>query len=218
MADSAELLFEAHRVAFGLGPGRRGGPVDIALPPGGAAWLKGPSGAGKTSLLKALARLRPLIGGEMSLAGRPSADYPAPAWRRSVAFLPQKPVMLPGSIEANLSTAFGYHANDELRFDRSAAEDLLAELGLARLGLGAAADNLSGGEQARIALARTLLIRPRLLLADEPLAHLDADSRLAMIKVMADYVARHGAGLILVSHDPAAWPGRLEEVSLDSGA
>lgn len=168
----------------------------------------GPSGAGKTTLLRVLARLRARDGGQLELEGVAAERIEVARWRRRVAFLPQRPVMLPGTVRDNLlavgeARAFR-HALDEPR-----AAALLETLGLdVSRALAQDARTLSGGEAARVALVRALLTDPAILLLDEPTASLDSDAATFVV----DLVAREldaGRAALLVAHDPALWQRQL---------
>jgi sulfonate transport system ATP-binding protein len=156
--------------------------VDLQVLPGEFLALLGASGSGKTTLLKILGGL------DREAQGR--VRVPA---RVSIAF--QEPRLLPWQ-KAWRNVAFGLRGSDV----RRRAIDALAEVGLAHL-----ADQwpktLSGGEAQRVALARALVRDPDLLLLDEPLAALDALTRLQMQRLIADLCARRGLTAILVTHD-----------------
>ena len=164
--------------------------VALAVATGEIVDVVGPSGSGKSTLLRALARLLPGATGELAVAGA-SADSMSPQlWRRRVALLPQKPVMLSGTVRDNL--LWPWH----LVVHRDAARPQDAELaaGLARLGVDVALDRdasrLSVGQAARVAFLRTLLTDPVVLLLDEPDAALDD----AAADAVADMIAEFAAG------------------------
>lgn len=216
MADKS--LLNVTDLVFRLGPEGPERRVCFDLPSGGAVWVKGPSGAGKTTLLRVLAGLRPRTSGSLRLDGRSESDFGPAAWRRRVSFIPQKPVTLPGTVTDNLSLAFDFASARGVEYPADEAAHLMTGLGLQADMLTSAAGSLSGGEQARVGLIRSLLTGPRVILADEPLAHLDAASREAVCRTLAGFTARTGAGVVFVSHDPLVWPKELMEVGLESGS
>ena len=204
MADATLLRAEELRIE------RRGRlvveGVGLSLEAGERRELCAPSGGGKTSLLLGLARLLPAAG-RLWLEEREAPAWPVEAWRSRVAFCPQHPVVLPGSVADNLTAAFGLRQHrgasapppDELRRE-------LERLGLARVELDAPAADLSGGQLARLAVLRSLLVRPRVLLLDEPDAMLDATAAARLDERLDRFLAGGGAVLV-ASHrprDPAA--------------
>lgn len=182
--------------------------LDFALAAGQLLPVLGPSGAGKTTLLRVLARLRAREGGELELEGVAAERIEVVRWRRRVAFLPQRPVMLPGTVRDNL-LAVGEARAFRHALDESRTTALLEALGLdAHRALAQDARTLSGGEAARVALVRALLTDPAVLLLDEPTASLDSDAATSVV----DLVAREldaGRAALLVAHDPGLWRSQL---------
>ena len=179
---------------------RRGGRtvlhgVDLDLPRGCVTALAGPSGAGKTTLLRCLVRLEEPTDGQVLVGGDDARELDPCLLRRRVGLVAQAPVMLPGDVAANV----GYGLNG------AGAEELarsLAAVGLSRDLLERDARELSGGEAARVALARALARAPAALLLDEPTAALDATAG----RVVEEHVrslAAGGLAILLVGHDRA---------------
>ncbi len=206
-------LFEAKALKVTL-DGSHELEVNLALKSGEAVQLTGPSGSGKTSLLKALARLNLRISGEIILAGRESADYPPQEWRAAVCFLPQKPVMLPGTVEANLKTASSLKIGGKKPFSRHQAEELLEHLGFSRSIIEVEASRLSGGEAARVALARALMGNPRVILADEITSQQDEGNAIKMAQTLDRWRRQGNRGLIIVAHQTGVW-NQVEHSSVD---
>ncbi|MFT4263250.1 MAG: thiol reductant ABC exporter subunit CydD, partial [Nocardioides sp.] len=187
--------------------------TSLAVSGPGVTALVGPSGCGKSTLLA-------ILGGELvPTTGAARAGAVAltdPAWRTHVAWLPQRPVFLAGSVADNLRIARPDATADELG-------DVLARVGLDRrlpdvdAGIGEDGLALSAGERARLALARVLLADRPVVLLDEPTAHLDP----ATEQVIADVVRDLGRTrtVVLVAHRPAllALADHVVELPRDGG-
>jgi putative ABC transport system ATP-binding protein len=182
--------------------------ASLALDAGAALQVAGPSGAGKTTLLRLLARLETRDGGELLLDGEPAERIKPTRWRRRVVYLAQQPAMLEGTVLDNLAAGFLPAEGGGIFPDakRDQACRLLSALGLDSNGelLEQTATTLSGGEAARVALCRALLIEPAVLLADEPTANLDSDSAALLVEVVRRWLGDGGA-LVLVAHDEEPW-------------
>jgi len=201
-------------LAEGLAYRYRGGPAlawpDFQAPQGAVVCLAGPSGSGKSTLLALLAGLLALQQGRLEVAGTDLAGLGArarDAWRaRTLGFLPQRLHLSEGlSVARNL-------AMPDLAAGRAPDRARIATL-LGRLGLQGLEDRLpgalSGGQAQRVALARALVGRPRVILADEPTAHLDDDAAAAALALLAEAAAAEGATLVVATHDARvarAWP------------
>ncbi|MGW7664928.1 ABC transporter ATP-binding protein [Streptomyces sp. NPDC054756] len=175
--------------------------LDVALraAPGDVVALLGPNGAGKTTALRALAGLVPLSAGHLLLDGADLGRTPPEA--RPVGVVFQDYLLFP-HLSALDNVAFG----PRCRKVPKAAARAQAAAWLERMGLsGHAASRprrLSGGQAQRVALARALATRPRLLLLDEPLAALDARTRLDVRAQLRHHLADFEAVAVLVTHDP----------------
>ncbi len=175
--------------------------LDVALSaaPGEVVALLGPNGAGKTTALRALAGLSPLDGGRLRLDGEDLA--PLPAERRPVGVVFQDHLLFP-HLSALDNVAFGLRCQGVPRREaRAEAARWLERVGLAEHAA-ARPRRLSGGQSQRVALARALATRPRLLLLDEPLAALDARTRLETRATLRHHLEEFEAVAVLVTHDP----------------
>lgn len=172
--------------------------VSFELAPGQALTLRGRSGLGKSTLLRVLAGLHADPGEAVTFAGHTARATGFPTWRRRVAYLAQTPTMLEGSVRENLARPFDYH-NAEGAFDPERARSWLDALGLAEV-LEREAKSLSGGEKQRVHLVRALLGGPRVLLADEPTASLDPETR-GLVLAFVDARRAEGLSLLFVRHD-----------------
>jgi len=174
--------------------------VGFAARKGSVTALVGPSGAGKSTLLRCLNRLLLPHGGSVLLDGEDTAALEPCALRRRVGLVGQTPVMLPGSVRENLAYGLGADGTDSA--DDGRLSDALAAAGLAADFLDRPAGELSGGERARVALARALTREPELLLLDEPTAALDAAAA-RHIGATLTTLARDGLGVVVATHDLA---------------
>ncbi|MGW2099839.1 ABC transporter ATP-binding protein [Streptomyces olivaceoviridis] len=173
--------------------------VTLKAAPGEVLALLGPNGAGKTTALRALAGLTPLTDGHLHLDGSPLTHTPAES--RPVGVVFQDYLLFP-HLSALDNVAFGPRCQGV----RKAEARAQAAAWLERMGLtahaGAKPRGLSGGQAQRVALARALATRPRLLLLDEPLAALDARTRLEVRAQLRRHLAEFEAVSVLVTHDP----------------
>ncbi|MBU1155088.1 MAG: ATP-binding cassette domain-containing protein [Proteobacteria bacterium] len=191
--------------------------VSLSLAPGELAWLRGPSGGGKSSLLRLVNRLAEPSGGIITLLGKPLAAWEPPQLRRHVGLLAQSPVMLPGTVEHNLSLAFGFKAaQGQTAPDQAALRGALDRLGLQGVELRAEAQGLSLGQRQRLALARLLLLEPQVLLLDEPVSALDPESK-ELVEATAVAQAGEGRAVLLVSHQPPPQANAMRRLILEQG-
>ena len=174
--------------------------VELSAAPGEVVALLGPNGAGKTTALRALAGLTPLDeGGRLRLDGA-LLDRTAPE-HRPVGVVFQDYLLFP-HLTALDNVAFGPRCRGVAKAEARA----LAGAWLDRMGLaghaGTKPGRLSGGQAQRVAVARALATRPRLLLLDEPLAALDARTRLEVRAQLRRHLSEFEAVAVLVTHDP----------------
>jgi molybdate transport system ATP-binding protein len=177
--------------------------LELAADPGRVVALLGPNGAGKTTLLRVLAGLQAIDSGRIELDGAvlddPANGLFAVPEQRSVGFLFQDHLLFP-HLSALENVAFGLRAR-RVAEPAQLAAGWLERVGLADLGSAKPAA-LSGGQAQRVALARALATSPRLLLLDEPLAALDATTKVAVRRELKQHLAAFAGISILVTHDP----------------
>lgn len=184
-------------------PGRTSPALSLAaarIPARGVTAVTGPSGCGKSTLLATLAGLLPRTAGDITAAG---TAIGGPSWQRQVAWLPQQPVFVTGTIADNLRLARPDASDAELW---SALRDVALEVRVQELPdrlatpVGEDGATLSAGERARLALARVVLADRPWVLLDEPTAHLDALTE----QVVADTIVELGrrSAVVVVAHRP----------------
>ena len=174
--------------------------VDISVPSRGITALFGPSGAGKTSCLRAMAGLERDIEGRIALGGEVWQDSAArrfvPTHRRRIGYVFQEASLFPHlSVSGNLDYGLR-RAGPHARVDRGR---LLEQFGVNRL-LARKVGDLSGGERQRVAIVRALLADPVLLLFDEPLSALDAAARGALLSCLEQLHTELAVPMVYVSH------------------
>jgi len=206
-----KTLYSLHntRVDYGGRPVLNIGRLD--LPPGHVYLLTGANGAGKSTLLRLLALLEKPTSGRVLFDGSDLRDRAVgKGLRRQVTLVHQDPYLFSGTVERNLN--FGLRQ----RSIRGAVATERVANALQTVGLAGferrRTNQLSGGERRRVALARALVLEPRVLLLDEPDANLDVASAAAFERAV---IARSAVGgtVIMASHDPSL-AGRLGAVEL----
>jgi putative ABC transport system ATP-binding protein len=169
--------------------------ISATIPTGTITALIGPSGGGKTTLLRLLNRLDDPTSGKIFLDGQDITAINPLLLRRTVSLLPQKPVMFPGTVRDNLQAPLTLHGLPQ-KTDKQQNE-LLGRCQLEPELLGQIAQTLSIGQQQRVALARTLLLEPLVLLLDEPTGALDRRTA----DRLANLLIESGLTIVMISHD-----------------
>ena len=173
--------------------------VELTAAPGDVVALLGPNGAGKTTALRALAGLVRLTDGHLRLDGEELDRTPPES--RPVGVVFQDYLLFP-HLTALDNVGFGPRCQGATKAEsRAVAAEWLDRMGLAEHAA-AKPRSLSGGQAQRVAVARALATRPRLLLLDEPLAALDARTRLDVRAELRRHLADFEAVAVLVTHDP----------------
>jgi len=179
--------------------------VELGVAAGELVAVLGPNGAGKTSLLRALAGLLPLRTGRVILDGvvleDPAAGIRVPSERRPIGLVFQEYLLFP-HLSVRENVAFGLRARGMARAVALGEADRWLE----RVGLSGEGDrkpaSLSGGQAQRVALARVLALNPALLLLDEPMAALDASTRIEFRRDLRRHLESFRGVRLLVTHDP----------------
>ncbi|WP_417669825.1 ATP-binding cassette domain-containing protein [Roseibium sp.] len=167
--------------------------IDLDLGTDALTVLMGPNGAGKSVFLRLLHGLLTPSFGQVLWAG----STPGRTVRKQQALVFQKPVLLRRSVQANLNFALGLRP---VANRRQILERALEDAGLQHMAK-RPARVLSGGEQQRLALARALILQPKVLMLDEPTANLDPATTLAIEHAIARARTR-GVKVIMITHDP----------------
>lgn len=201
-AEPSASAVRFENVTFGYGAG---GPVlrdvSLAVPERGLTAIVGPSGAGKTTLFQLIERFREADSGTVSVAGRDVTATRLNDLRSLVGYVEQDVPLLSGTVRDNL--LYAQPDADEAEVARAlrmaCLEDVVAGLpdGLDTV-LGERGSGLSGGQRQRLAIARTLLQRPRVILLDEVTAHLDADTEAALRDAVTE--AARECAVLAIAH------------------
>lgn len=178
--------------------------VSLAIGRGKVAALLGPNGAGKSTLLRVAAGLLVPAAGTVRVAGKDVGGMERRAAAREMAFVPQTEAAAAGfSVREVVAMGRAPHQSGWMREraeDRAAIDEAIARCDLGAVE-GRAVETLSGGEQRRVAVARALAARPRVLLLDEPGAFLDVRHRLEQSDLLVDLARRDHLACIVSMHD-----------------
>ncbi|WP_076367917.1 ATP-binding cassette domain-containing protein [Peribacillus simplex] len=159
--------------------------------------LTGESGAGKTSLLRLLNRMDDPDSGSIYYQDQLLDEFNPIELRRKVTMLSQSPFTLPGTIEENLQ--IGLELTERKKKDKAELVKALETVQLQKP-LDEGAENLSGGEKQRLALARLLLLKPEVYLLDEPTSALDEEAELTVMSRFLEEVKREKGTVIMITH------------------
>ena len=190
--------------------------VDISLYPGKCILLSGNNGSGKTTLLKIIAGLETPSRAEIEFSGKSQSWKSAiRSIRREIIYLHQQPYLLSGTVESNVSYGLRFtHLNRKQL--RESVKEALEWAGLADMSKHQA-KTLSGGVQQRVAFTRAWILKPKVLLLDEPMANMDIESR----EQACDLLKRmksEGMSIVITSHDTNIIDGLIDiHFSLSEG-
>ena len=185
--------------------------VDMEVAPGEVVGLIGPSGSGKSTLLKCLGAVIDPTAGRMTLGGEVIYDD---GWKVSdlralrrdkIGFVFQAPYLIPFLDVVDNVALLPMLAGLSNADARSRALELLTALDVQHRAM-AMPSQLSGGEQQRVAIARGLVNRPPVILADEPTAPLDSERAMAVIRILNEMAAKYQTAIIVVTHDEKIIP------------
>ena len=197
------MRIEARGLQVALGAREVLAGVDVSAHAGEVTAVIGPNGAGKTTLLRAVAGLVPVSAGTVTVDGRALAEWQPQTLARALAYLPQERVVH-WSLSARAVVALGRLPYRPMGAGESAADRDAISAALATMEAGHLADRpvpeMSGGERARILVARALAQEPRVLLADEPAAGLDPAHQLTLFRHFTR-LAEKGVTIVVALHD-----------------
>ena len=190
--------------------------VDISLYPGKCILLSGNNGSGKTTLLKIIAGLVAPSRAEIELSGKSHSWKSAiRSIRREIIYLHQQPYLLSGTVESNVSYGLRFTSLNRKQL-RESVKEALEWAGLADVAKHQA-KTLSGGVQQRVAFTRAWILKPKVLLLDEPMTNMDIESR----EQACDLLKRmksEGMSIVLASHDMNIFDGLIDsQFSLSDG-
>ena len=176
--------------------------------------ISGPSGGGKTTLLRLLINLISPEQGEIFYRGKNLEQYPPLQLRQEVKMLAQNPVMFGKTIREDFQ-----QAADLAGFDGHSLDDYKNIVEKMRLhkNLEDSTEELSGGEKQRVALARLLLLRPEVLLLDEPTASLDTANEEYLLDFLKQYAEEEDLKIIMVTHAPELAAGTADRQIIIAG-
>ena len=190
--------------------------VDISLYPGKCILLSGNNGSGKTTLLKIIAGLETPSRAEIELSGKSQSWKSAiRSIRREIIYLHQQPYLLSGTVESNVSYGLRFtHLNRKQL--RESVKEALEWAGLADVAK-QQAKTLSGGVQQRVAFTRAWILKPKVLLLDEPMANMDIESRQQACDLLKR-MKSEGMSIVITSHDMNIFDGLIDShFSLSDG-
>ncbi|MBF4635046.1 ABC transporter ATP-binding protein [Agreia pratensis] len=195
--------------------------VDLTVEPGDRISIVGRSGSGKSTLLNLLGLLDMPTSGLLTFDDRPVKSYSGAARDRvrgaQIGFVFQQFNLLPGRTALeNVAMPLLYAEGRSFWRRKQLAAEMLEEVGLGDR-MESMPDRLSGGEQQRVAIARSLVRGPRLILADEPTGALDLDTGSSVMQLIDEVATRTGAALVTITHDPAIAARARDHFRLDRG-
>jgi putative ABC transport system ATP-binding protein len=175
--------------------------ASFSVRPGAFYLVRGPSGSGKSSLLRLMNRLEEPTEGALYLKGEPYDNIPAPDLRRQILYIQQTPTVTDGSVKDNLLMPFSFKNNRSLtKPEDHRLRKLLDDFSLDKIDLDKPARALSVGQQQRLCLIRGLLLSPSVILLDEPTSALDDESSHIVENMAEALCIDQGKAIVLVSH------------------
>lgn len=176
--------------------------ISLAVPGGECLGLLGANGAGKSSLLKCLARLVTPDAGRITIDGRQQSDYPRRSYARAVAYVPQH---IPDDVALTAVDLVQLGRTPHLVGNLSAEDRDLVIAALTRVDMAHHAfsevSRLSGGERQRVAIARALVQEPKVLLLDEPTSALDLKHQMETMRLVRTLASESGVTVMIAVHD-----------------
>lgn len=203
--DSARVLLEAQGIGRFASESQNWllREVSLAVHGGDRLAIVGPTGSGKTLLLRSLALLDPTDKGQVLWLNGPISPASVPDFRRQVIYVHQRPALIEGTVEENLRLPFSFGIHTRENFDRNSVLSMLARVGRGADFLARIWRDLSGGEAQIVALVRALQLHPAVLLLDEPTASLDATTAQTIEQLVSQWHQQSNGGraVVWVTHD-----------------
>lgn len=200
----ASTMLSARNVTIGYGEVPVLHALDCDIPRGSMGSIIGANGCGKSTFLKALARLLPVHQGTVLLEGRAISTLPTKQVARRMGILPQSPLVPEGiTVEGLVSRGRyphhgmfgGWNSQDDAAVTEALSLTHMSELALSQV------DELSGGQRQRAWIALSLAQQTDVLLLDEPTTYLDMTYQLEVLDLLADLNAKKGTTIVMVLHD-----------------
>jgi D-methionine transport system ATP-binding protein len=179
--------------------------IDLSVPTGSLLHIIGPSGSGKSTLLRLLNRMEDASEGNIEILGKSVTDWSPRELRRQVAMLFQETTLLGRTPKQNFEMAFTYAGLPQPTDFAVRIQQVMHQAGCEMSWLDRQAAQLSVGQRQRLALARSLIVSPRILLLDEPTAALDPQTARALLDQMNHIREEQQTTILMVTH-------RIEEV------
>lgn len=214
--ETGQITFQ--NVAFTYGQQTILKQINLAIKPKQFTAIVGRSGSGKSSLLRLIPRLYDPEQGQVLIDGQPIEQFTLSSLRSQIGVVPQQPVLFSGTIRQNIRIG-NPNATDQEIVEACEAAFALSFINRLEQGfetiVGQRGVSLSGGEKQRIAIARALLARPKILLMDEPTSALDTESEAAIVDLLRHL--RQQMTVILVGHRPKTVCQADHIVVMDAG-
>jgi len=175
--------------------------LSLSVDSGDLVLISGPSGSGKSSLLRLLNRLNDPTDGNILFNGHPITDCKVVELRRQICYIQQTPMMIEGTVGQNLLLPFSFRSLRDAPPPADATLlGLLQQFRLADISLSDNASTLSVGQKQRLAFMRALLLKPKILLLDEPTSALDSESRTIVEEQIEELVVKQEMAVIMITH------------------
>ena len=175
--------------------------IELSLRAGDRLSMAGPSGMGKTMLLRSMALLLPVTEGVIHWRGRAVPPAEIPRYRSHVSYVPQRAVMIEGTVRDNLLLPFELKSHAHRHPSERQWEKWLSEFGRDVSFLNRRSDELSGGEAQIVAILRVLQLEPEVLLLDEPTSAMDPASATAAERLIIAWSEQNHGAFVWISHD-----------------
>ncbi|MHC4841821.1 MAG: ABC transporter ATP-binding protein [Planctomycetota bacterium] len=172
--------------------------IDLALNLGAALSILGESGGGKSTLMRCLNRLIEVDSGDVEVLGKTVGDWDVSELRAKVVFVPQRSFLFGGSIRDELSRVLDWRGSTQTESDFS---EILQALSL-DVELDQDASELSEGQKHRLCIARALILKPKILMLDEPTGALDARTARDVLGAVKSWSEANNVTLVVVTHRP----------------